>query len=91
MTRRPVFASILFVGLSAAGVFALFSQTEPANGTLRAESSSSRWTSLNPGSGRNKLRTILPRVIDEGSRLGPQDETSAAEDVEQRPKRLRLR
>ena len=91
MNRRPVFASILFVGLSAAGVFALFSQTEPTNGALRAETAGQRWMSLNPGSGRDELRNILPAVIDESSRVDRGAEESADENAQPPRKRLRLR
>ena len=95
MNKRPVFASVLFGFLSAAGIVALFSQTDPSDGTLKAQGSRSRWISLNP-SGRSSpdLDDVLPQVIEEGARALPAPtavKDSGEENARPRKNILRLR
>lgn len=95
MNKRPFFAAMLFGGLSLAGIVAMFSQTEPANGTMNGDMTGSRRVSLNPeGSREPRYGEVLPSVIEDGiehelEKLTSDDEECT--DPEPRRKILRLR
>lgn len=69
MNKRPFFAAMLFGGLSFAGIVAMFSQSEPLDGTVNTSHAvGTRQVSLNPGGGSHEPQysEVLPRVIEDG-------------------------
>lgn len=95
MNKRPFFAAMLFGGLSLAGILAMFSQTEPAAGTVNARAAGSRRVSLNPGESQApQYGDVLPGVIEEGLEHQLEKMSSDKEkNAEAKPRRniLRLR
>ena len=96
MNKRPFFAAMLLGGLSLAGILAMFSQTEPVQGTVNTTHATGvRRVSLNPsGSLEPHYGDVLPGVIEEGvehqlEKMSSDEEKNA--DAKPRRNILRLR
>lgn len=94
MNKRPFVASILFTGLSFAGILAMFAQSQPINEFGAPIHAEGRWTSYDPGKATEaEFSEIVPQVTEEGRRQLKLLPTSVSNDNvgEPKPKRAVLR
>ena len=69
MNKRPFVASILFTGLSCAGILTMFAQSQPIDEFGAPIHAEGRWTSYDPGKAtQTEFSEIVPQVTEEGRR-----------------------